>query len=148
MTREELENRMAVLLGGRAAEEIAFGRFSTAPPTTCSASPRLPRDRHRYGNGRRDRPCRLRRRASELPRQAVPVGGAKPYSEATAREIDIAVREIVAAIYRRTLELLGARRRLLRESAHCCSSARRSARRSWRGSRGRGAALRPLPRAA
>ena len=29
MTRSELENRMAVLLGGRAAEEIVFGHFST-----------------------------------------------------------------------------------------------------------------------
>src|SRR5256885_13680366 len=29
MTREELENKMAVLLGGRAAEEIIFGHLST-----------------------------------------------------------------------------------------------------------------------
>src|SRR5262249_1098396 len=29
MTREELENRMAVLLGGRAAETVVFGRVST-----------------------------------------------------------------------------------------------------------------------
>jgi cell division protease FtsH len=29
MTREELENKMAVLLGGRAAEQIVFGHFST-----------------------------------------------------------------------------------------------------------------------
>jgi cell division protease FtsH len=29
MTREELENKMAVLLGGRAAEEIVLGRLST-----------------------------------------------------------------------------------------------------------------------
>ena len=29
MTREELENKMAVLLGGRAAELIVFGHLST-----------------------------------------------------------------------------------------------------------------------
>ena len=29
MTREELENKMAVLLGGRAAEEVVFGHLST-----------------------------------------------------------------------------------------------------------------------
>ena len=30
MTREELENKMAVLLGGRAAEEVVFGHLSTS----------------------------------------------------------------------------------------------------------------------
>ena len=29
MTRAELENKMAVLLGGRAAEHVVFGHFST-----------------------------------------------------------------------------------------------------------------------
>src|SRR5687767_15825812 len=29
MTKEELENKMAVLLGGRAAEEVVFGHLST-----------------------------------------------------------------------------------------------------------------------
>ncbi len=29
MTREELENKMAVLLGGRAAEQLVFGQLST-----------------------------------------------------------------------------------------------------------------------
>ena len=29
MTREELEDKMAVLLGGRAAEHLAFGHLST-----------------------------------------------------------------------------------------------------------------------
>jgi cell division protease FtsH len=42
MTREELENKMAVLLGGRAAELAIFGHLSTgaadasAAPTACS----------------------------------------------------------------------------------------------------------------
>ena len=49
--------------------------------------------------------------------QVAPSLGDKPYSEATAREIDLAVREIVAGMYRRTRELLHARETLLRESA-------------------------------
>jgi cell division protease FtsH len=49
--------------------------------------------------------------------QVAPNFGDKPYSEATAREIDLAVRDIVASVYRRTLELLHARESLLRESA-------------------------------
>ena len=41
MTKEELENKMAVLLGGRAAELIVFEHLSTgaARPTTFAASP-------------------------------------------------------------------------------------------------------------
>ena len=42
MTREELENSMAVLLGGRAAEELVFGRSRPARPTTCRERPRSP----------------------------------------------------------------------------------------------------------
>jgi len=49
--------------------------------------------------------------------QVAPSFGDRPYSEATAREIDLAVRAIVASMYRRTLELLHARESLLRESA-------------------------------
>jgi cell division protease FtsH len=48
---------------------------------------------------------------------AVTFFGDRPYSEATAREIDLAVRDIVALMYRRTLELLRAREPLLRQSA-------------------------------
>jgi len=33
LTREELENKMAVLFGGRASEQLVFGRVSTAMRT-------------------------------------------------------------------------------------------------------------------
>lgn len=42
MTKDELENKMAVLLGGRAAELIVFGHLSTGRPTICAASPTSP----------------------------------------------------------------------------------------------------------
>jgi cell division protease FtsH len=35
MTREELENKMSVLLGGRAAEEVVFGHLSTGAAATA-----------------------------------------------------------------------------------------------------------------
>ncbi len=118
MTREELENRMAVLLGGRAAEEIAFGRFSTGASDDLQRVTAIARAIvTRYGmDGGIGHVVYDDERPNFLG-QAVPMGGAKPYSEATAREIDVAVREIVAATYRRTLELLRAREALLRESA-------------------------------
>ena len=45
MTREELENKMAVLLGGRAAEQLVFGNLSTG------AADDLGGDRHRAQHG-------------------------------------------------------------------------------------------------
>lgn len=43
MTRHELEDKMAVLLGGRAAERLIFGEASTVGPRTTS--PRRPTSR-------------------------------------------------------------------------------------------------------
>ncbi len=44
LARQELENRIAVLMGGRAAEALVFdGEVSTALPTTCSVRPRSQR---------------------------------------------------------------------------------------------------------
>jgi cell division protease FtsH len=109
---------MAVLLGGRAAEDIAFGRFSTGASDDLQRVTAIARAIvTRYGmDGGIGHVVYDDERPSFLG-QAAPMGGVKPYSEATAREIDVAVREIVAATYRRTLELLRAREALLRESA-------------------------------
>ena len=46
MTREELENKMAVLLGGRAAEQIVFGELSTGAADDLAKV-----DRHRAQHG-------------------------------------------------------------------------------------------------
>ncbi len=39
MTRDELENKMSVLLAGRAAELTVFGICRPAPQMICAASP-------------------------------------------------------------------------------------------------------------
>ncbi len=118
MTRDELENRMAVLLGGRAAEDLVFGRFSTGAADDLQKVSGIARAIvTRYGMHaglghvvyEKDRPNWLG--------QVAPGVGERPYGEETAREIDVAVREIVAAAYRRTLDLLKARESLLRTSA-------------------------------
>jgi cell division protease FtsH len=118
MTRAELESRMMVLLGGRAAEELVFGHFSTGAAddlqkVTATARAIVTR----YGmHGELGHVVYEKERQNFLG-QVAPNFGDKPYSEATAREIDLAVRGIVASAYRRTLELLHARESLLRESA-------------------------------
>src|SRR6185503_12380725 len=50
MTREELENKMAVLLGGRAAEHLVFGHLSTGAADDLSKATRIARSMvTRYG---------------------------------------------------------------------------------------------------
>ena len=64
MTREELENKMAVLLGGRAAEHIVFGHLSTGAADDLSKVTNIARSMvMRYGMDARARACVLRRGA-------------------------------------------------------------------------------------
>jgi cell division protease FtsH len=118
MAREDLENRMAVLLAGRAAEEIVFGRFSTGAADDLQRVTAIARAIvKRYGmHGELGHVVYDEERPNFLG-QTAPAIGARPYSEATAREIDVAVRELVAGAYRRTVELLRSREAVLRESA-------------------------------
>jgi cell division protease FtsH len=118
MTREELEDRMAVLLGGRAAEELIFGRFSTGAADDLQKVTAIARAIvTRYGMHEQLGHVAYEKERTNFLGQAAPEFGERPYSEATAREIDLAVHEIVTRAYRRTLELLGAREALLRGSA-------------------------------
>jgi cell division protease FtsH len=118
MTRSELENRMAVLLGGRAAEEIVFGHFSTGAADDLQKVTAIARAIvTRYGmHGELGHVVYEKDRANFLG-QVAPSFGDRPYSEATAREIDLAVRDIVQMAYRRTVDLLRSREALLRSSA-------------------------------
>jgi len=68
MTREELENKMAVLLGGRAAEEVVFGHLSTGAADDHRQG-RLRKGDARRGRARRaqgfnKRGLRLRQRSA------------------------------------------------------------------------------------
>ncbi|UVW29056.1 ATP-dependent zinc metalloprotease FtsH [Massilia sp. H6] len=118
MTREELENKMAVLLGGRAAEHVVFGHLSTGAADDLAKVTDIARSMvTRYGMDKRlghlayeqERPSML-----GLPQADIRPRG---YSEMTAREIDCAVREIVDAAFARAVELLTTRRQLLETAA-------------------------------
>jgi cell division protease FtsH len=106
MTREELENRMTVLLGGRVAEEICFGHLSTGAADDLVKVTNIARGMAmRYGMVKA-----LGDVAYEEDRSPfladVPVAAAREYSEATAREIDVAVRDIVSAAHDKALAIL------------------------------------------
>src|SRR5688500_7168999 len=118
MTREELENKMAVLLGGRAAEEVMFEHLSTGAANDLAKVTEIARSMvMRYGMVKS-----LGHVAYEEER-APYLGGALPtghreYSEETAREIDVAVRQIVDSTYKKALAILQRERATLEHWAH------------------------------
>ena len=117
MTQAELENRMMILLGGRAAEELIFGRISTGAADDLQRVTDIARALvTRYGMNAEIGPVVLE--ADKPGFLGTPLSApTRSFSEATAREIDLAVRQLVHDIYRRTLEILRVREALLRESA-------------------------------
>ncbi len=117
MTREELENKMAVLLGGRAAEELVFGHLSTGAADDLAKVTGIARSMAmRYGMVKS-----LGHVAYEEERSpflaGVPVPQPREHSEATAREIDVAVRDIVRASYDKATAILTRERMLLERGA-------------------------------
>ncbi|PZP58987.1 MAG: cell division protein FtsH [Azospira oryzae] len=118
MTREELENKMAVLLGGRAAEYIVYGHYSTGAADDLAKATDIARSIvMRYGMDEK-----LGHVAYEEERKGF-LGGPsasfqeRTYSEETAREIDCAVRSIVKTAFDRAASILTREREILERSA-------------------------------
>src|SRR5512139_4041321 len=94
MTREELENKMAVLLGGRAAEHLVYGHLSTGAADDLSKVTDIARNMvTRFGMGGKLGPVSYETEPNGFLGQMA--GMRRLYAEDTAREIDVAVREIV-----------------------------------------------------
>ena len=117
MTREELENKMAVLLGGRAAEELCFGHLSTGAADDLAKATDIARSMvMRYGMvPALGDVAYEEERSPFLPGVAMP--RPREYSEATAREIDLSVREIVTAARGKALAVLRERKDVLERGA-------------------------------
>ena len=108
LTEDELENKMAVLLGGRAAERLIFGKVSTgAADDLAKASDIAHSAAAQYGMVPSLGDVAYERQGSLFLQGAPPPGWfERQYSEETAREIDCAVRAMVArAAERATIEL-------------------------------------------
>ncbi len=117
MTRPELENKMAVLLGGRAAEHIAFDQISTGAADDLVKVTDIARSMvMRYGMDEGlGNLAYEEARSPFLPTAAPPTERA--YSEETARRIDEAVRDIVARAFDRATAILERNRSLLEDAA-------------------------------
>ncbi|KAA5609732.1 ATP-dependent zinc metalloprotease FtsH [Rhodovastum atsumiense] len=118
MTQEELENRMAVLMGGRAAEFLVFGHLSTGAADDLRRVTDIARAMVvRYGMSER-----LGNVAYEKDRQGflgpgVAMPAEREYGPDTASVIDHEVKAITDAAFARSVELLRARREVLDRTA-------------------------------
>jgi cell division protease FtsH len=114
LTRSELEDRIAVLLGGRAAEEVVYGEISTGAHNDLERATEMARlmvmqygmsselGPMTFGGGQQA----LFLRGSGLPHE-------REYSEDTARTIDAEVRAIIDGIYDRVRGLITDRKPVL-----------------------------------
>ena len=96
LTRTELENRIAVLLGGRAAEELIFGEASTGAADdlqkATSIAKRMVKD---YGMSETLGTVALDESVKPTFMPSVESHSGATYSEKTAQEIDSEVRRLI-----------------------------------------------------
>jgi cell division protease FtsH len=108
-TRSELLDRLAVLMGGRVAEELIFREVSTGAVSDLERATKMAyRMVVEYGMSERLGPLNLGE--SDRARGDAPGRG---IADETAREIDLEVRTLLAAQEERVRELLRGRRRHL-----------------------------------
>jgi cell division protease FtsH len=97
MTLDELQDKMAVLLAGRAAEVLIFGKLSTGAADDLNKATDIARSIvTRYGMSETLGQMTYDREPSLFMAGEFSQGRERNYSEETAREIDCAVRELVA----------------------------------------------------
>jgi len=118
VTRDELENRMAVLLGGRAAEWIVFHHLSTGASDDLRRVTEMARNMVvQYGMSRDLGPVTYERdQRGMLGGMAMPAERA--YAETTATSIDREVHDIAQLAFDRAVAVLSERRTLLDATAH------------------------------
>lgn len=120
MTSQELENKMAVLMGGRAAEWLIIQQFSTGAADDIARATDIARSIvTRYGMiaklGNVAYESETRSFLTPDPFSASQLQ--RNYSEETSREIDCAIRELLASAYEKALQVLHQNQDLLKESA-------------------------------
>ncbi|MFN7952052.1 MAG: ATP-dependent zinc metalloprotease FtsH [bacterium] len=118
MTREELEAKLAVLLGGRAAEHLVFGHLSTGAADDLGRATEIARSMvTRFGMVPELGHVVYDREPQGFLGPAALAARERSYSEETAREIDCAVRAIVRGSFERARAILESRREILEASA-------------------------------
>lgn len=118
ITTAELENRMTVLLAGRAAEALIFGEISTGAADDLAKVTDIARQIvTRFGMSEQLGQAVLEQQRSRFIDDTVLDVRPKDYSEATAREIDLAVRVLIERAYGRAVDILTSQRQTLEAGA-------------------------------
>ena len=118
MTRVELLNKMAVLLGGRAAEQVVFQEVSTGAADDLVRATDIARAMVlRYGMSEALGNVAYEREQSAFLQPNIPMPQNRNYSEETANKIDIAVRMLVDQALERAINILQVNRALLDQTA-------------------------------
>jgi cell division protease FtsH len=117
MTRRELENKMTVLLGGRAAETLVFDQLSTGAADDLIKATEIARSMAtQFGMMPELGHVSYESAGNGFP--ASMLGPRRGYSEVTAHEIDAAVRQAVETAYSRAREILVRNRDVLENGAN------------------------------
>ena len=118
MRQAELENKMAVLLGGRAAEQVVFNEISTGASDDIIRATDLARAMVlRYGMSEALGNVAYDRERSTYLQPGVPMPQSRDYSEETANAVDNAVRTLVDHALERAIGILKVNRALLDRAA-------------------------------
>jgi len=118
MTTSELENKIAVLLGGRVAEELIYGEVSTGAQDDLLKATDIAKSMVKvYGMSGKLGQVSLERDRQPLFLQTGQPPSPGDYSEETAREIDCEIRRIIDQQYERVRACLDRQQGVLREAA-------------------------------
>ncbi|HNP25958.1 MAG TPA: cell division protein FtsH, partial [Nitrosomonas sp.] len=118
MTRVELQNKMSVLMGGRAAEQIVFKEISTGAADDLARATDIARAMVlRYGMSDVLGHVAYEREQSAFLQPNIPMTQTRNYSEETANKVDGAVQVLVDRALERSVKILEANRVLLDQTA-------------------------------
>jgi cell division protease FtsH len=119
MSKQELLDKMTVLLGGRAAEHVVFGEVSTGAANDLARVTDIARSMvMRYGmDGKLGLVAWEEEPRSMLGGPGDFFGKRREFSEETAREIDVAVRDMVGTAFERAIGILVRHRAALEKGA-------------------------------
>ena len=107
MTRADLLDKLCVMLGGRAAEELIFGEVSTGAQNDLQRAAGIARSMvTEYGMTEKFGPLTFEKERRPMFLDLGLPNGHRDYSEDTAREIDQEVRQLIDGSYAKVKEML------------------------------------------
>ena len=118
MTESELRNKIAVLMGGRAAEKLVFDHISTGAADDLARATDIARSMvARYGMDANLGGVSYEYQRNSFLGERAPAYFERSYSEATAEAMDAAVRDLLQEVAAQALQILTDNRGILEKTA-------------------------------